>query len=221
MRQRKVKNLEERMNSHKRFFVADAQELKGKWRSAFENENGLYLEIGSGKGNFLIKQALAHKDRNFIGIEGQLSVVFRALQKIEQAELCNMRFASGFVYAPCELFAESEVSGIYLNFSDPWPKKGHSHRRLTHRNYLKQYHNILKPGGVVEIKTDNAALFEFTLEEIKETGLFDVLAATTDLHGSGFEAAKITSEYEEKFMASGLAIRYARLARIAPKYLTK
>ncbi|MCL1808811.1 MAG: tRNA (guanosine(46)-N7)-methyltransferase TrmB [Clostridiales bacterium] len=213
MRQRKVKNLEERLKSHNRFFVEDARRLNGRWSRAFGNENDLYLEIGSGKGSFLIKQAGAHEYRNYIGVEGQLSVAFRALQKLEPTGLANVRFACGYVDNPGEWFSECEVSGIYLNFSDPWPKKGHAHRRLTHRNYLRQYQKILKQDGFVEFKTDNAALFDFTVQEIEDTGLFAICEITSDLHNSGLDASQITSEYEEKFIAAGCRINYVRLVR--------
>lgn len=211
MRQRKVRNLEERILSYRHCFVGNAPELAGIWNSIFGNENDLFLEIGSGKGNFLIKQAEAHPSRNYIGIEGHLSVVFRALQKLDQAEPGNVRFACELVKDPGELFSESEVSGIYLNFSDPWPKKGHSHRRLTHRNYLMQYKKILRLGGFVEVKTDDGAFFDFTVQEAEDTGLFAISEITSDLHSSAFEAAQVTSEYEEKFIAEGRRIYYVRL----------
>jgi tRNA (guanine-N7-)-methyltransferase len=210
MRQRKIKNLEERMLGHRKHFVDGAYEFRGKWNSVFGNENDLYLELGSGKGNFLIQQAEAFPDRNYIGIEGQASVVFRALQKLEQAGLSNVRFICQFVNAPEELFSECEISGIYLNFSDPWPKKRHAHRRLTYRKYLEGFYKILKTGGTLEFKTDNDDLFSFTEEEVKTEAchLFRIGAITRDLHDSNLEARSITTEYEDKFRAAGMRINY-------------
>jgi tRNA (guanine-N7-)-methyltransferase len=213
MRQRKIKNLDEKMLNYQRFFVSSAQEHKGNWRSIFGNENELYLEVGSGKGRFLTGHAAAHRDRNYIGIEGKESVVLRALQKLGLTELINVRFARMYVYNLTELFAEGEVSGVYLNFSDPWPKKAHSHRRLTHRNFLEQYRKILKPGGFIEIKTDSEGLFNSTLTEISEAfeGVFEIEEITEDLHKSEYAAKNIMTEYEEKFISAGIGIKYIKL----------
>ena len=216
MRQRKVKNLEERILSCGRCFIESASELKGNWNKVFGNENNLYLEIGSGKGNFLIKNAEAHSDRNYVGVEGQRSVVFRALQKLDKTGLDNVRFSCGFMNDPECLFSENEVSGIYLNFSDPWPKKRHAGRRLTCRGYLEKYHRILGHGGFVEVKTDDGALFAFTKNEASGavSRLFQVAAATDDLHSSDLEARNITTEYEDKFTEAGKKINYIMLVKI-------
>jgi len=216
MRQRKVKNLEEKIFDNSRYFVENPGKLRGKWRDVFDNGNEIVLELGAGKGDFLIKQAEIRPDRNHIGIEGQLSVVLRALQKLEKSGLSNVRFASGFVWDPVELFAENEVAGIYLNFSDPWPKAAHSKRRLTHRNYLLSYHKILKPAGFIEIKTDSDGLFLFTESEAKDASdMFLTEETTEDLHSSEFRAKDIKSEYEVKFMEAGKAIHYMRLVKSA------
>ena len=213
MRHRKIKNLEERMPAYQRFIVSGAPEVKGSWNSVFGNENGIYCEIGSGKGNFLIKQTRTFRDRNYIGIEGRESVAFRALEKIERAGASNIRVVCEFINDPLEFFADGELSGIYLNFSDPWPKKRHAKKRLTHRNFLASYHKILKTGGFIEMKTDSDALFEFTLEEIEATGLFVVTEQTRDLTGSDFAAKDITTEYEEKFMAMGKKVNYIKMVK--------
>ena len=211
MRQRKVKNLEEKMLSCNRFFTDFPSGYKGDWRGFFGNQNDLYLELGAGKGAFLIKQAAVHPDRNYIGVEGRPSVVYRALQKLEAADACNVRFVRQFVNDPGELFAGCELSGIYLNFSDPWPKKRHAFRRLTFRDYLRKYHTALKPGGFVEVKTDDDSLFEFTVGEIEACRIFEITEKTDDLHSSEFKAADITSEYEDKFIAEGRKIHYIKL----------
>lgn len=213
MRQRKVKNIEERMQTVKQYFLKDAKQLKGSWKSLFQNERNLFLELGCGKGNFILKQAQLHPENNYIGIEGQLSVVFRALQKLEDTTLSNVRFACEFVNRPEDFFANDELSGIYLNFSDPWDKSRHAHRRLTHRNYLRQYHQIIKPGGFLEIKTDNDSLFLFTDDEVREAASdwFCVEIITADLHRTGFEAKNVTTEYEDKFKEAGKNIHYIKL----------
>jgi len=216
MRQRKVKNLEEKFLNHLTYFVNVSFEFKGKWKDTFRNENELYLEIGVGKGDFLIQQAERHHDRNYVGIEGRRSILLRALQKLENSGLSNVRFAGGFIWHPTEMFAESEVAGIYLNFSDPWPKAAHSKRRLTHRNYLMAYHEILKPGGFVELKTDSGGLFDFTVMEVDEAAseLFRIEEITTDLHSSEYTAKDVKSEYEMKFIEMGKKICYMRLVRL-------
>jgi len=221
MRQRKVRNLEEKISEHKRWLVEEASAVKGKWKDVFGNENDLILEIGAGKGQFLIKQAGIRPHLNYIGFEGRASVVLRGLQKLEKEPLSNVRFACGFVNGPEELFSECEIAGIYLNFSDPWPKIRHAGRRLTHRGFLSQYYKILKQEGFVEVKTDSRELYEFTEREAMEgaPGLFLITESTRDLHRSDFTARNVTSEYEEKFIAARKSIYYIRLVKdIACKY---
>ena len=180
----------------------------------------LYLEIGCGKGDFLLQQALARPEAAFVGIEGQASVVLRALEKAAAASegaggtsLCgNLRFACAFVNGLEELFEPGSLSGIYLNFSDPWPKGRHAKRRLTYRGRLKDYAKALKPGGFIAVKTDNDPLFEFTLEEIAACG-WEPDELTRDLHGEGcgYEARLITTEYERKFRDAGKTINYVKV----------
>jgi len=213
MRQRKVKDLEERISEYGRCLAENCEELKGGWAGAFGNDNAVYIEIGSGKGDFLLKQAGINCNRNYIGFEGRRSVMFRALEKFSRTDILNVRFSCQFVNDPEEFFAEGEVSGIYLNFSDPWPKKRHEKRRLTHRDYLSAYHKILGPAGFIEMKTDNDGLFDFTLAEVDETGLFGVSEITRDLACSALPAKCVTTEYEEKFMAAGAKIKHLILIK--------
>lgn len=216
MRHRKIKDLENKLLNYQRYFAGSAAEHKGGWNRVFENGDGIYFELGAGKGQFIIGQAEEHSERNYIGAEGRLSVVFRALQKLEETGLSNVRFVCRFVNDPQELFSDGELSGIYLNFCDPWPKKRHSRRRLTHREYLLKYHSILERGGTVEFKTDNFELFKFTRDEIADAaaGMFRVSAITDDLHGSDLSAKNITSEYEEKFIAAGRCIYYIKMIKV-------
>jgi len=147
------------------------KEKKGHWDTVFDRAQPLYLEIGMGKGRFITEMALRHSDRNYIGIEKYSSVLVRALEKRQQQEsLTNLLFLRMDAEDLTDVFGSGEVSGIYLNFSDPWPKDRHAKRRLPGREFLARYEQILVPGGSVEFKTDNRVLFDFALTEARETG---------------------------------------------------
>ena len=216
MRQRKVKNVETKINEVTQYYIADARLWRGRWHELFGNDGGVYLEIGCGKGNFILAKARAHPDQNFVGIEGQPSVVFRAMQKLAATELTNVRLTQAFVRQPGEWFAAGELSGLYLNFSDPWQKKRHAHRRLTHRAYWRQYGELLRPGGTIEIKTDDEAFFAFMEAEARAVAsdLFQIAQRTEDLHQSALEAKGFRSEYEDKFCEAGKRIKYAQFVRL-------
>lgn len=225
MRQRNIKNLQEKLDMNSSFLINNPKELKGSWHDIFGNENPICLEIGCGKGRFITSRAMEHPEQNYIAIEGQSNVVLRALQKAEENSIANLRIFITYVSDLKEYFDEGELSTVYLNFSDPWPKARHAKRRLTYRDRLKNYKEVLSPGGFIEFKTDNDGLFEFTLGEIEAVG-YRVVEMTRDLHGemsdemfielsgdmSAFaaDAAKYTTEYEEKFMALGKNINYVR-----------
>ena len=187
------------------------------WGQVF-GDRPLYLEIGCGKGDFLLQQALARPEAAFVGIEGQASVVLRALEKAAAASgaagepsLCgNLRFACAFVNGLEELFEPESLSGIYLNFSDPWPKARHAKRRLTHRDRLANYAKAVRPGGFLEFKTDNEDLYDFTLEEIAAGG-YPILEQTRDLHSSDYSSRLTMTEYEKKFSAMGKNINYVKI----------
>lgn len=210
MRQRKAKNMEERMAALSHYMIKEPVEQKGRWKELFENPSELYLELGCGKGQFLTKQALLNGDAGYIGIEGQDSVILRSLEKTEEAEIANIRFVHLFVRDIRDIFADEELAGIYLNFSDPWPKKRHAKRRLTYGEALKTYRQVLKPEGFIAIKTDNDGLFDFTMEEIQRTG-FEILEQTRDLHSSSFAAKQVTTEYEDRFRSAGKPIHYVKV----------
>ncbi len=177
---------------------------KGHWDMVFPQARPLYLEIGMGKGQFITEMALRHRDRNFVGIEKYSSVLLRALEKREQlTELDNLLFLRMDAADLTDVFGPGEVSGIYLNFSDPWPKTRYAKRRLPGRIFLNRYDQVLGPEGRVEFKTDNRTLFDFALNEAREAG-WQVDACTYDLHADEqMGRGNIMTEYEERFSAEG------------------
>lgn len=210
MRQRNIKNLNEKLDMNSSFLIDNPKECKGKWSDIFGNDNPIYLEIGCGKGQFIMKQAQEFPKRNFIAIEGQSNVVLRALQKAEVNKCKNLRIFIDYVNDLEDYFEKTELSGIFLNFSDPWPKARHAKRRLTYGERLVQYKQVLKTDGFIAIKTDNDGLFDFTLEEIERKHL-KIKEMTRDLHASDYGAKEITTEYEERFRAAGKNINYVLL----------
>ena len=188
------------------FCIQNPEDFRGSWRTAFPDPNPIHIEIGMGKGRFLIQLALKHPEINYIGIEKYSSVLVRAIQKMQ-----NMGTdAPGNLFFICtdaekipEIFAPGEISKVYLNFSDPWPKERHAKRRLTSRQFLQRYEQILIPQGVVEFKTDNKNLFDFSLNEISDSH-WKLLGCTYDLHkDEKLNAQNIMTEYEEKFSSLG------------------
>ncbi len=177
-------------------------ELKGRWQEEFGNQNPVYIEIGMGKGKFITRLAASHPQINYIGIEKYSSVLVRALEKLEAQPLPNLRLIRMEAENLPDVFAPGEVTGIYLNFSDPWPKDRHTKRRLTSVPFLTLYRQILKPEGLVEFKTDNRPLFDFSLESVEEAG-WKLLRHTFDLHRSPMAEGNVMTEYEEKFSALG------------------
>lgn len=185
------------------YVVQEPKEQKGKWKSFFENGNPIHLEIGMGKGRFLMTLAEQNPGVNYIGIEKYSSVLLRALQKMEQNPLPNIRFIRMDAEEITEVFAKGEVDKIYLNFSDPWPKDRHAKRRLPSRQFLARYDEILNPAGDLEFKTDNKDLFAFAEEEVAETK-WEIRAITYDLHNdSKMCEGNVMTEYEEKFSSKG------------------
>ena len=176
---------------------------KGRWHLIFGNENPIHIEIGMGKGQFIMKLAKEHPDINYIGIERYSSVLLRALQKMEIEPLPNIRFLCMDASIITEVFDKEEVAKIYLNFSDPWPKERHAKRRLTSRQFFERYDKILAGNGVVEFKTDNEDLFAFSMEEVAEAG-WTLDAHTFDLHHDPvLNEGNVMTEYEEKFSSLG------------------
>ena len=218
------------------FVTQDPEAYKGRWKTVFGNDHPVELEIGIGKGRFLMDLAEKHPEKNFLGIEMYSSVLLRAIQKAEQRtaglaaplpvsaeerpkrpEGCNFRLLRFDATELPLLFEKGEIEKIYLNFSDPWPKDRHADRRLTSSCFLKRYEQVLEPGRGIAFKTDNRDLFDFSLEQLKESG-WERTFCTFDLHGAGAgiseaetasasegepESDLIMTEYEEKFAAAG------------------
>ena len=186
--------------------IKNEREYKGKWRELFGNDNPLHIEIGMGKGQFLLTLAKQNPDIN-IGGERYSSVLLRALEKYETEEfagLKNIRFICMDANDIAEVFAPAEVDKIYLNFSDPWPKARHARRRLTSKEFLSRYEKVLCEVGTLEFKTDNHPLFEFSLEQAEEAEGWAVKEYTFDLHhDEKMNEGNVMTEYEQKFSSQG------------------
>ena len=191
-----------------RYVVQEPENCKGRWAERFVEQQPIHIEVGMGKGRFLMDMARLRPEINYVGIEMYDSVLLRALQKREELEaegvnLENLFFMRVDARELPQIFAPSEVKKIYLNFSDPWPKARHAKRRLTSREFLARYEQILAPEGTVEFKTDNRELFDFSLEEVKEAG-WELRAHTFDLHNQpDLMEGNVMTEYEEKFSSMG------------------
>ena len=187
------------------YCIANPAKLKGAFKKeVFNNDNPLYIEIGMGKGQFITTLAKENPDINYIGIERYTSVLLRAIQKVEDEEIPNLRFICFDAADILDIFSCKEVDRIYLNFSDPWPKDRHSKRRLTSSTFLNRYNSILNPEGHIEFKTDNKDLFDFSVEEINNHPLWHIDAITYDLHNDAtMNQGNVMTEYEEKFSSQG------------------
>lgn len=187
------------------FVVHDPETQKGNWSKIFGNDNPIHIEIGMGKGRFIMDMAKTYPDINYIGIEKYSSVLLRAIQKMEQEKkpLSNVRFIRMDAEEIGNVFGTEEVDRIYLNFSDPWPKDRHAKRRLPSKEFLARYDKILKKDGHLEFKTDNKDLFMFALEELDPAG-WQAKQVTYDLHhDEEMIKGNIMTEYEEKFSSAG------------------
>ena len=206
MRLRNVKGAREKISASISV-IDNPKEYKGKWRELFKNDNPIYIEIGMGKGKFIIENAIKNPNINFIGIEKFSSVLVRAIERKENNEndlsnLVFLRFDAEYIE---DIFDKSEIGRIYLNFSDPWPKDRHAKRRLTSKEYFKRYDNILCKDGKVIFKTDNKDLFDFSLDQIDLAG-WKLINSINDLHNSEYVKGNIMTEYEERFVNEGVPI---------------
>lgn len=206
MRLRNIKNSGERLLSDAYTIQTDgrdAADFRGKWNShVFHREQPIHIEIGMGKGQFITSLAMQNPDNNFIGIEKYSSVLVRAINKRADAELDNLRYVRMDAEDITDFFDTGEVARIYLNFSDPWPKDRHAKRRLTSVQFLARYNQILTGDGIVQFKTDNRPLFDFSLEQLDEAG-WQKDFVSFHLHENGIAPDNIMTEYEEKFYKLG------------------
>lgn len=191
--------------AHPEMMVTDAEMVKGKWPTRFPKQQPIHLEVGMGKGQFIIGMAKAHPEINFIGLEIQETVAAIALKKALGEDLPNLQLVCGDGSDITNYFEPHEIDRLYLNFSDPWPKKRHAKRRLTYHTFLDGYQTILKKQGTIELKTDNMGFFEFSLQSMNNYGMhFD--GVWLDLHNSAENEHNVETEYEQKFAAKGQPI---------------
>lgn len=196
---------EEFINSHPEIIIPSPEQYKGNWKEVFGNDHPLHIEVGTGKGQFVTGMALANPTINYIGIELYDSVIVSALEKVLDANTPpNLRLLKVNGADLDKYFQKNDISRVYLNFSDPWPKTRHAKRRLTHEGFLKLYESILIDNGEVHFKTDNRGLFEYSLVSMSEYGML-LKYVSLDLHANMPED-NIMTEYEEKFSAKGQPI---------------
>ncbi len=204
MRLRHIKGAEETI-AVSPYVIQEPESCRGRWAEVFHNQNPIQIEVGMGKGKFLMELAQKHPEINYVGIERYSSVLLRGLQKREELDLSNIWFLCIDARQLAEVFEEGEVERIYLNFSDPWPKDRHAKRRLTSPEFMAVYDKILAADGQVEFKTDNEGLFDYSLESIPQAG-WRIEASTRDLHHSPMAEGNVMTEYEEKFASKGNSI---------------
>lgn len=209
MRQRNVKNKKEIINSSP-YIIINPDKYVGKWKELFENNNPIYLEIGMGKGDFIIQNAINYPNINFIGIEKYDSIMALAIKKINQYELANLKLIRMDALNINNVF-NKEIDKIYLNFSDPWPKPRHAKRRLTSSTFLSLYESVFHSKCVIEMKTDNQSLFEYSLVSFNENN-YQIKEISLDLHHSLIEN-NIMTEYERKFSSIGNRIYYVKVEK--------
>lgn len=214
MRLRNKPWAKDKIASYPQYVVSQPEQWKGRWHERFGNQQPIHIEIGMGKGRFITGMAQVNPHINYIGIELQTSVVVVALDKLIEQPLPNLQLLHVNGGDITDFFAPSEVSRIYLNFSDPWPKKKHEKRRLTYRSFLKSDETVLIPNGDIHFKTDNQGLFEYSLASFSQYGMM-IKQVWLDLHHSDFQN-NVMTEYEAKFSARG-----QRIYRVEAQFVAK
>lgn len=204
MRLRNVPNAYDKLEACNNF-VPSPEKFRGDWNGYFKNDNPIHIEIGSGKGQFITELALKNPHINYIAIEKFPTVLIKLIKKIPGEGFENLAVISFDAEALEEIFDIGEIEKLYLNFSDPWPKKRHAKRRLTSPEFLKLYKNVLKPGSVIEFKTDNRPLFDYSIETLESSG-YSLIQTTFDLYKSDLLEGNIPTEYEMKFHSIGVPI---------------
>ena len=209
MRLRNVHGAKEKIESSK-YIVLNYKELRGNYKSLFGNNNPIHIEIGMGKGQFIVENAKRYPNINFIGIEKFDSVIVRAIEKIEEEEIPNLRLIRMDAQEIDEVF-DREIETIYLNFSDPWPKVRHAHRRLSSRKFLERYDSLFKDTKRIVMKTDNRHLFEFSIKEFTDYG-YAIDNLCLDVYNEGI-IDNIPTEYEMKFSSKGFPIYLIEISK--------
>lgn len=214
MRHRKINNLDEKLAAFDHITIHDMKEAKGRYDDIFGRHAPLFVELGAGKGDFITGHAVREPENDFIAIEALDRVILRIGEKVSGLGISNVRMSCCYVEDLREFFDPGSLDGIYINFCDPWPKARHAKRRLVHHNFIEGYMECLRIGGAIEFKTDNAGLFAFALEELRDMGI-EPSECTEDLHGSQYAEGKIRTEYEEKFIRQGITIKYLKVEKSA------
>lgn len=204
MRVRNRKGATELLEAHPQYVILNPADAKGRWQEIFGNDHPIHIEVGSGKGAFVSGMAKANPDINYIGIDIQKSVLSYALDKVLATDVPNIKLLWVDGSDLTDYFEEGEIDRLYLNFSDPWPKKRHEKRRLTYQSFLATYQQILPENGEIHFKTDNRGLFEYSLVSFSQYGM-KLKGVWLDLHASDFEDNVLT-EYEQKFANKGQVI---------------
>ena len=204
MRLKHIKDADKIINKSA-YIIENPEEYKGKWNKLFNNENNIEIEIGTGKGKFIIEKAIQNPNINFIGIEKYDSPLVSAVKKLEELDINNLRLIC-YDALNIENIFDREISKIYLNFSDPWPKKRHTKRRLTSDRFLEKYDLIFKDPKRIEMKTDNDDLFEYSCESLTNYG-YKIIEKDTN------HISNITTEYEDKFRNIGKNINYINVVK--------
>lgn len=204
MRLKHIKDADKIINKSN-YIIEKPEEYKGKWNKLFNNDNNIEIEIGTGKGKFIIEKALQNSNINFIGIEKYDSPLVSAVKKLEELDINNLRLICYDAFTIDNIF-DKEISKIYLNFSDPWPKKRHAKRRLTSSRFLEKYDLIFKDTKMIEMKTDNDDLFDYSCESFSEYG-YKIVSKDTN------HISDITTEYEDKFRSIGKNINYISVVK--------
>ena len=204
MRVRNRKGASELLEANPQYVVLDPEKAKGRWKEIFGNDHPIHIEVGSGKGGFITGMAKANPDINYIGIDIQKTVLSYALDKVLEADVPNVKLLWVDGDSLTNYFEDGEIDLLYLNFSDPWPKKKHEKRRLTYKTFLDTFKQILPPEGQIHFKTDNRGLFEYSLVSFSQYGMI-LLGVWLDLHASDYEG-NVMTEYEAKFSSKGQVI---------------
>ena len=209
MRQRNVKNKKEIIAKSK-YIILEPEQYKGKWHEVFKNNNPIYIEIGMGKGDFIKENARRYPYINFIGIEKFDSIIALAIKKIEQEDLPNLKLIRMDASDITNVF-DKEIAKLFLNFSDPWPKPRHEKRRLTSSEFLMKYEKIFAQSNIIEMKTDNRSLFEYSIVSFNKNN-YKIEEISLDLHSDNKEN-NIMSEYEKKFSEQNNLIYYMKVVK--------